>query len=226
MRARADALKPAALLTSFTRVAPPLCRARTSARGRSAGRDGFTSGLVSGLLHFRPVLRPGWPVSLEQARARPQACQRTRQHQKQRQHDCEGASQPSHAGAVWLADRDIGRFRTGTCPGDQRAVQQQHCGGGQGLRRTLEHEDTVVFLVSTYGDGEPTDSAVDFFAELDKYMETAADERLFTLAHLSFAVFGLGNRQYEHFNASGMLRRQNESGGDPDELFGMSRCDG
>lgn len=56
--------------------------------------------------------------------------------------------------------------------------------------------DTLVFfLVATYGEGEPTDDAVEFFDFLDNEADT--------LSNLKFAVFGLGNNTYEFFNAMG-----------------------
>eukprot|EP00899_Mesostigma_viride_P010618 jgi/Mesvir1/19558/Mv07030-RA.1 len=52
-----------------------------------------------------------------------------------------------------------------------------------------------------YGDGEPTDSC----ATLYKWLEAKAqaDHNAGLLSNLSFGVFGLGNRQYENFNAVG-----------------------
>jgi hypothetical protein len=56
--------------------------------------------------------------------------------------------------------------------------------------------------VCTYGEGEPSDNAVDF----NKWATNAAGELApDLLAGLQFAVFGLGNRQYEHYNAMGKV---------------------
>lgn len=62
----------------------------------------------------------------------------------------------------------------------------------------------VVLCMATYGDGEPTDNANEFYSWLCKEAE-AVDGALKdqTLEGVSYAVFGLGNKQYEHFNAIG-----------------------
>jgi NADPH-ferrihemoprotein reductase len=70
------------------------------------------------------------------------------------------------------------------------------------FRRKLAKELLVVFLVATYGDGEPTDSAVD----LHEYLVEEADKADAAdppLKDVTYAVFGLGNRQYEHFCSMG-----------------------
>ncbi|XP_031427484.1 NADPH--cytochrome P450 reductase isoform X2 [Clupea harengus] len=55
----------------------------------------------------------------------------------------------------------------------------------------------AVFCMATYGEGDPTDNAQDFY----DWMQAAYD----SLEGVNFAVFGLGNKTYEHFNAMGKL---------------------
>ena len=54
-----------------------------------------------------------------------------------------------------------------------------------------------IFAVATYGEGEPTDNAIGFYKWLKDSESGALPETL------QFAVFGLGNTQYDHFNAMG-----------------------
>ncbi|XP_060114845.1 NADPH--cytochrome P450 reductase [Heteronotia binoei] len=64
------------------------------------------------------------------------------------------------------------------------------------LSRLTEIEKSLtVFCMATYGEGDPTDNAQDFY---DWLQETDAN-----LSGVKFAVFGLGNKTYEHFNAMG-----------------------
>ena len=56
-----------------------------------------------------------------------------------------------------------------------------------------ELSGSALFVVSTWGDGEPPTDAETFFAELE--------EKSLDLSGMSHAVFGLGDSNYEHFNA-------------------------
>jgi NADPH-ferrihemoprotein reductase len=79
-------------------------------------------------------------------------------------------------------------------------------------------KNRAIFMMATYGEGEPTDNAVSFIRFLkedtgDGAMESddseekkgEEDENTNTpiLEHLEYAVFGLGNKQYEQYNETG-----------------------
>ncbi|KDQ62204.1 hypothetical protein JAAARDRAFT_122032 [Jaapia argillacea MUCL 33604] len=58
----------------------------------------------------------------------------------------------------------------------------------------------VIFVMATYGEGEPTDNSVTLMENLkDKSFEFSNGEH--KLEGLKYVVFGLGNRTYEHYNA-------------------------
>ena len=57
----------------------------------------------------------------------------------------------------------------------------------------LDEHDPVFFLVATYGEGDPTDSAVEF----QRWLLDAGQRAPGCLAHVRYGVFGLGNRQYD-----------------------------
>jgi len=69
------------------------------------------------------------------------------------------------------------------------------------LQQLKEYEEEIgeaciaVFMMATYGEGDPTDNAMEFNEKLEN--------NAFTLDGLRFAVFGLGNTTYEHYNAMG-----------------------
>eukprot|EP00045_Choanoeca_perplexa_P009046 m.85591 g.85591 ORF g.85591 m.85591 type:complete len:656 (+) comp14725_c0_seq1:55-2022(+) len=56
----------------------------------------------------------------------------------------------------------------------------------------------ALFCVATYGEGEPTDNAQDFYENVKNKQDS---EMEWDLTGLDYGVFGLGNKTYEHFNA-------------------------
>ena len=57
----------------------------------------------------------------------------------------------------------------------------------------LAGECLAVFCLATYGEGDPTDNAQEFF----DWLQSGGGD----LSGMKFAVFGLGNKTYEHFNS-------------------------
>ena len=65
---------------------------------------------------------------------------------------------------------------------------------------TFKEVTLAIFCMATYGEGDPTDNATAFVNWLkDKELDSDV------LTDMQYTVFGLGNRQYEHFNAMGRL---------------------
>lgn len=66
-------------------------------------------------------------------------------------------------------------------------------------------EDKIAFFVmATYGEGEPTDNAVEFYQFIssdDVAFESGAAADDSPLSSLKYVIFGLGNNTYEHYNA-------------------------
>ena len=60
----------------------------------------------------------------------------------------------------------------------------------------LCNEPFVVFVLATYGEGEPTDNARDFYEWMQ---DSTHDDTM--LSSVKFAVFGLGNKQYKIYQA-------------------------
>jgi NADPH-ferrihemoprotein reductase len=66
---------------------------------------------------------------------------------------------------------------------------------------TFPEDKIAVFVLATYGEGEPTDNAVDFYEFItgeDVAFSNSADP---PLENLKFVAFGLGNNTYEHYNS-------------------------
>ncbi|KAF5253683.1 hypothetical protein FANTH_1374 [Fusarium anthophilum] len=72
-------------------------------------------------------------------------------------------------------------------------------------------ENTIVFFIlASYGDGEPTDNAEQFYNFLSNDDDDGPFHRLreHGLQNFSYAAFGLGNSSYAHFNA--VIRKVDE----------------
>lgn len=72
------------------------------------------------------------------------------------------------------------------------------------------NDKTAMFVLATYGEGEPTDNAVDFYEFItgqDVSFSDGTGEK--ALANLRFVAFGLGNNTYEHYNA--VVRKVNDA---------------
>ena len=67
----------------------------------------------------------------------------------------------------------------------------------------IPNDKIVMFVLATYGEGEPTDNAVEFYDFLSG--DDVAFSEGSTLSNLNYVVFGLGNNTYEHYNA--MVRK-------------------
>ena len=75
-----------------------------------------------------------------------------------------------------------------------------------------EIQSPSIWLVATYGEGEPTDNASQLISQLQEQQQQQTEKENEpeeskqeppTKLALEFCVFGLGNKQYEHYNAMG-----------------------
>jgi NADPH-ferrihemoprotein reductase len=60
-------------------------------------------------------------------------------------------------------------------------------------------ENLVIFVLATYGEGDPTDNAMEFWdlvTEDDPQFSEASEN----LSNLNYVLFGLGNKTYEQYN--------------------------
>jgi len=69
---------------------------------------------------------------------------------------------------------------------------------------TFPDDKLAVFVLATYGEGEPTDNAVEFYEFMGSEDITfseggGVDDK--PLANLKYVTFGLGNNTYEHYNS-------------------------
>ncbi|KAG0264273.1 NADPH-cytochrome P450 reductase [Mortierella polycephala] len=74
------------------------------------------------------------------------------------------------------------------------------------LLDTLPADHLAVFALATYGEGEPTDNAVEFWEhmisgeDVPEFSTGDYEDAEKPLTNLHFVMFGLGNKTYEHYN--------------------------
>ncbi|KAI7865727.1 NADPH-dependent cytochrome P450 oxidoreductase [Spinellus fusiger] len=74
---------------------------------------------------------------------------------------------------------------------------------------TVPSSMVVVFVLATYGEGEPTDSAVEFWDLIKEESPMFSTEEGPTpLSQLRYMIFGLGNKTYEKYNEVGRIVNQ------------------
>lgn len=70
-------------------------------------------------------------------------------------------------------------------------------------------DKVVMFVLATYGEGEPTDNAVDFYEFITGEDVAFSESKEPALENLNYVAFGLGNNTYEHYNS--MVRNVNKA---------------
>lgn len=69
---------------------------------------------------------------------------------------------------------------------------------------TFPDDKVAMFVLATYGEGEPTDNAVEFYEFIiseDVSFSQGASAEEKPLGNLKYVAFGLGNNTYEHYNS-------------------------
>ncbi|KAF4857147.1 NADPH--cytochrome P450 reductase [Colletotrichum siamense] len=66
---------------------------------------------------------------------------------------------------------------------------------------SIPSDKVVMFVLATYGEGEPTDNAVDFYEFITGEDVSFSEGNDPALSNLNFVAFGLGNNTYEHYNS-------------------------
>lgn len=65
----------------------------------------------------------------------------------------------------------------------------------------VPEDKVVMFVLATYGEGEPTDNAVDFYEFVTGEDASFSESNDPALGNLRYVAFGLGNNTYEHYNS-------------------------
>jgi len=66
---------------------------------------------------------------------------------------------------------------------------------------TFPSDKVAMFILATYGEGEPTDNAVDFYEFVIGEDTAFSESNEPALGNLNYVAFGLGNNTYEHYNS-------------------------
>ena len=66
---------------------------------------------------------------------------------------------------------------------------------------TFPSDKVAVFVLATYGEGEPTDNAVEFYEFITGEDTSFSEGNDPALENLKYVAFGLGNNTYEHYNS-------------------------
>ena len=96
---------------------------------------------------------------------------------------------------------------------DDLAMTGDDVGAGQQKQSRIDPDSgtaRVIVLAATYGEGEPTDNSTALVEALKQAISDGEEETnsndgsgLSLFKGIDYTVFGLGNRQYEHYNAMG-----------------------
>ncbi|KAK4126138.1 hypothetical protein N657DRAFT_654586 [Parathielavia appendiculata] len=73
----------------------------------------------------------------------------------------------------------------------------------------IPSDKVVMFVLATYGEGEPTDNAVEFYEFITSESPSFSFDNDPPLGNLNYVAFGLGNNTYEHYNS--MVRNVNKA---------------
>ncbi len=73
----------------------------------------------------------------------------------------------------------------------------------------IPDDKVVMFVLATYGEGEPTDNAVEFYEFITGEDVSFSESSDPPLGNLKYVAFGLGNNTYEHYNS--MVRNVNKA---------------
>ncbi|KAH8721679.1 hypothetical protein BGZ61DRAFT_347100 [Ilyonectria robusta] len=66
---------------------------------------------------------------------------------------------------------------------------------------TIPENNIVMFVLASYGEGEPTDNAVRFYDFITGDDVAFSESKTPPLQNIAYVAFGLGNNTYEHYNA-------------------------